>query len=187
MNKRERILMAALKVFSRKGFHRVKVEEIAQEAEIGKGTIYEYFESKEDIFQQIFQLSSERYTSIFRDMETQGKDLWDKVRILTVKHIEFFKMHKEMSTFVLEGQSRPMEGLREWTMEQKEQRQGIVRELFSQAVERGEIREVDPDLASRMVLGLIFSVFGGMIFLEEITPEEHKVDEVLDIFKKGFV
>ena len=187
MDKRTRILMAALKVFSRKGFHQVKVEEIAQEAEIGKGTIYDYFESKEDIYHQIFRLSSERYTSIFQEMQAQGTDLWDKIRLLSLKHIQFFQTHKDMATFVFDGQSRPLESLNEWLMEQKEQRQELVREILVRAMEDGEIRSVDPDMASRMVMGLIFSVFGGMIFMEGTVPDRETVDKMLDILKKGLM
>ena len=48
--KREAILKAAMVVFSRDGYHQAKMEEIAKEAEIGKGTVYEYFRSKTDLF-----------------------------------------------------------------------------------------------------------------------------------------
>lgn len=47
--KRELILEAALKVFSRRGFAQATIQDIAAEADIGKGTIYEYFRSKDDI------------------------------------------------------------------------------------------------------------------------------------------
>ena len=187
MDKKTRIIMAALKVFSSKGFHQVKVEEIAQEAEIGKGTIYEYFESKEDIYHQIFRLSSERYTSIFQEMQSQGTDLWDKIKILCLKHIEFFQTHLDMAPFVFDCQSRPLESLSVWLMEQKEQRQELVRKTMARAVKEGEIRAVDPDLASQMVMGLIFSVLGGMIFIEGRSPEPETVDKMLDILKKGLV
>ncbi len=46
---RERIVTTALKLFSRHGFGEVTVEHIADVADIGKGTIYNYFETKEDI------------------------------------------------------------------------------------------------------------------------------------------
>ncbi len=72
-------------------------------------------------------------------------------------------------------------------MEQKEQHQDVVKELFARAVDRGEIRQVDSELAARMTMGLIFSVFGAMIFLEGITPDEDTVEEMLDIFKNGFI
>lgn len=49
-DKRTRILQAAVKVFGRSGLERGKIADIATEAGIGKGTVYEYFRSKEEIF-----------------------------------------------------------------------------------------------------------------------------------------
>ncbi|MEN6392180.1 MAG: helix-turn-helix domain-containing protein, partial [Syntrophomonas sp.] len=53
--KRELIIEAAIKVFSQKGYHNTRMEEIAQAAGIGKGTIYEYFESKLQLFQSMME------------------------------------------------------------------------------------------------------------------------------------
>ena len=53
--KRQLIMEAGLKIFSQKGFHKTKIEEIAQEAGIGKGTVYEYFAGKEQLFQEILE------------------------------------------------------------------------------------------------------------------------------------
>jgi len=54
--KRRRILHAAMAAFARKGIMKTKAIDIAQEAGVGKGTIYEYFRSKEEIFVAAFQL-----------------------------------------------------------------------------------------------------------------------------------
>jgi len=48
--KRKEILAASMQVFAQKGFHRTRMEEVAAAAHIGKGTIYEYFRSKTDLF-----------------------------------------------------------------------------------------------------------------------------------------
>jgi len=48
--KRREIVAASMRVFARKGFHRTRMEEVAAEAHIGKGTIYEYFRSKTELF-----------------------------------------------------------------------------------------------------------------------------------------
>ncbi|MFQ5553610.1 MAG: TetR/AcrR family transcriptional regulator, partial [Thermoplasmata archaeon] len=48
--KRKDILQAAMRVFARDGYHRAKIEAVAEEAGIGKGTVYEYFKSKTDLF-----------------------------------------------------------------------------------------------------------------------------------------
>ena len=48
-NKAERILRAAEKVFAAKGFNKARMSEIAREAGVAEGTIYEYFTNKEDL------------------------------------------------------------------------------------------------------------------------------------------
>ena len=53
--KRERILEAAAAIFARRGFSGAVMADIAEEAGIGKGTLYEYFDSKEDLFFAVFE------------------------------------------------------------------------------------------------------------------------------------
>jgi len=53
--KNKAIIEAALEVFAEKGYAVAKIAEIAQTAGVGKGTIYEYFRSKEDLFFAVFQ------------------------------------------------------------------------------------------------------------------------------------
>lgn len=58
--KKQEILHAAMKVFAKKGVSKAKMVDIAQEAAIGKGTIYEYYHSKEKIFEDAFYHFTER-------------------------------------------------------------------------------------------------------------------------------
>lgn len=53
--KRIRIIDAATRVFARKGYNGTRISEVAQKAGIGKGTIYEYFRSKEALFFTVFE------------------------------------------------------------------------------------------------------------------------------------
>ena len=52
-DKREKILTAARGLFARFGFRKTSIEEIAREARIGKGTLYLYFHSKEEIYAEV--------------------------------------------------------------------------------------------------------------------------------------
>ena len=53
--KKMEILHAAMQIFAKKGVMNTKMIDIATTAGVGKGTIYEYFRSKEEIFEQAFQ------------------------------------------------------------------------------------------------------------------------------------
>ncbi|MGI6120418.1 MAG: TetR/AcrR family transcriptional regulator, partial [Desulfosporosinus sp.] len=55
------IIKAAIRVFSEHGFDGAKMEYIAKEAGIGKGTVYEYFVSKEQLFEEILKFSVEEF------------------------------------------------------------------------------------------------------------------------------
>ena len=66
-DKKMRILQAAVKVFSEKGFHEAKMEKIAEVADVGKGTVYEYFKSKEELFVEMFKAGSDYYMRKVKD------------------------------------------------------------------------------------------------------------------------
>lgn len=53
--KKKKILKAAMVVFADKGYHNARMIDVAEYADIGKGTIYEYFKSKKDLFIKLYQ------------------------------------------------------------------------------------------------------------------------------------
>ncbi|MGI6705610.1 MAG: TetR/AcrR family transcriptional regulator [Clostridia bacterium] len=66
------ILEAATRIFDKKGFHGASIGEIAEEAGIGKGTTYEYFRNKDELFIRVLEFNIERYLKELRRC-IQGK------------------------------------------------------------------------------------------------------------------
>ena len=58
-DKHDRIIQAGLKVFARDGYSKAKIIDIAESAGIGKGTVYEYFSSKKELFLNVFSYVKE--------------------------------------------------------------------------------------------------------------------------------
>ncbi len=67
--KREQILRAALKLFSEKPFEDVTTDMIAKEARVGKGTIYTYFKTKDEIFVKGFSSMAEEFVLKAREVK----------------------------------------------------------------------------------------------------------------------
>ena len=67
LNKKEDIIKVAAKLFSQKSFHDVKMDEIAEELSIAKGTIYLYFKSKEKLYLEILEESYEAIEAILEN------------------------------------------------------------------------------------------------------------------------
>ncbi len=93
-NRRERekarrineILDAALEVFSRKGFYDARMEDIAEAAELGKGTLYYYFKTKEELYLGLLRREEEKLTGELRKLEFQD----DNIESLILKIVDFF-------------------------------------------------------------------------------------------------
>ena len=66
-DKRPRLVKAASAVFAEKGYASTRVADIAERAGVGKGTVYEYFSSKEELLFAVFEMTN---TEISRRMDT---------------------------------------------------------------------------------------------------------------------
>ncbi len=86
--KRERILRAAVDVFAQKGYFTAKVTEIAKAAGVADGTIYLYFDGKEDVLVTIFREYTRNY---LRDLEKRLAGVnraEERIRICIAHHLE---------------------------------------------------------------------------------------------------
>jgi AcrR family transcriptional regulator len=79
--KKEKIMETALELFAEKGFHATSMSQIAKKAGISKGLAYNYFESKQEILDQIVKTGFDSIYSHF-DMDHDG--------ILTAVEFEYF-------------------------------------------------------------------------------------------------
>lgn len=86
-DKRNRILQAAIEVFSRKGFFNSKVSEIARASGVADGTIYLYFKNKDDLLISLFE---EKMAEVVADVKKRiqaGEGPLDKMRIFIENHM----------------------------------------------------------------------------------------------------
>lgn len=85
--------MAAMKVFAQKGFANTKMADVAEMANIGKGTIYEYFKSKEEIFEFVFNHFMESMeTSVARAI-FKITDPVEKIKVIFQSWADMIAMH----------------------------------------------------------------------------------------------
>ena len=59
--KARQIIQHATAIFAHKGYNATKIDDVAASAGIGKGTVYEYFESKQDLFLAVFDAYMKHY------------------------------------------------------------------------------------------------------------------------------
>ena len=161
-SKRELIMDAAIQVFSRKGYHHSKMEEIAVEAGIGKGTIYEYFPGKLQLLQEIMEQSYRLYDRSFGSIMAGGT-LEDKLEALIRGHLQFCQDNQDLTRILFLDTGVIDEELRQWAWQRKVQKEQYLQEMFAQAIQRGEIKAADDRLLTIVMGGILMSFWAPIV------------------------
>ncbi len=155
--KRRRIMEAAVDIFSGKLFHQVKMDEIASRAGVGKGTLYLYFQSKEELFRRSFQYAVDLYYFRLKEALEAEPSARKKLKKIVYLHVNLLQEHLKL-IYLLVGQSMaPPMIFQEEVSRSRSKLLALLEEIIAQGMERGEFRPLDAGLAARAYLGGIVS------------------------------
>ena len=86
---------AALKVFSSKGYHRSTMSEIAMEAGFGKGTLYWYWKSKQDLYFALVKESHDEFMVLLREASEMDADTLERLLWLGNEVVELHYRNRD--------------------------------------------------------------------------------------------
>ncbi|MDR1194577.1 MAG: TetR/AcrR family transcriptional regulator [Peptococcaceae bacterium] len=154
-NRRDAIVRAAIESFSGKGFHETKIEEVAVAAGVGKGTVYEYFRSKEELLvaaakYQMDETVQQALNAMDSQTTVRGKlnalvetVMGQRQSNCGQVNLNFSNMGQYVKEFKQTAQAETRRW-REW-----------MAEILRQGVESGEIRQVNVDIFLGALMGAI--------------------------------
>lgn len=164
-------------VFAQKGYARATVAEIAARAKIGKGTIYEYFASKEDLFFAVFEWFKMQTGdaakvniavlggSAAKRLEALSDSLmgtWHEIEDVFTLTMEFWAASSSSQM-----QDRFKTNFRNMYQEFRE----IVRSLVHEGIERGEFRpDINPESVAAALVGAWDALFVQAWFEDNFDP-----------------
>jgi AcrR family transcriptional regulator len=156
--RRYAILEAARTVFARQGYANTGVEDIAEQAGIGKGTLYLYFPSKEQIYLAALLEEARRLDAESRAAMAAADTWQEKLRAFVEVRLRYFDEHQDfMRIYMTEFRSMCLLGkpVHAELYRLTEQCEAQLAQMFASAAGRGEIREIDPELAALTVSDMI--------------------------------
>ena len=181
---RLKILEAANRLIAHKSFHRVKVEEIASEAGIGKGTVYVYFPSKEKIFEDLFKYATEKYIEMAKKATSGNESCEDKLIILAQNHGDFLAQFESLDSYAFSTSNQGFQEMHLWFLEKKKEYLQIVEDILKDGVLKKEIRRIDTKLAARFFTGaFLFSLDPFLVNLRQ--EGEQIAKDVVYLFLQG--
>jgi uroporphyrinogen-III synthase len=189
--KRERMLEVAAELFSKKNYHEVMMDDVARLTDVAKGTVYNYFSSKEELYFTIMSSKLENLNTSLKNKITTEISIIDSLHTYVI-HLYMFMM--KYQNFFLMYQKEYMNAQNEFCEELRamsDELKSILSDIIYKGKRENQFRELDESFAVKLVLGSIFGAvqrgienkYTGERLLEE---REKLFDFVLHGLYSGF-
>lgn len=177
IDRRKDILTAATKSFSQFGYKATTMDQVAKMANVGKGTIYTFFTNKEELFDQII-------TTLISDMKEQAEksicndaSFQENVHIAIFNMLEFRKEHQLTIKLFQEGREIGTPIVLDVIKKLEDTILSFITEKVKKAIERGVIKECDPEITAFILLKLYIA----LIFDWEQRKEPLGKEQIADL------
>jgi len=144
-NKRKQIAKSTCNLFIEKGFVNISISEIAKVANIGKGTVYEYFTNKEDIIFELMSCLQEDYDPKLKSNLAKSENTKQKVVYLFdlfVSEDETVKIQKKIyKEFIAVYLNNASDEIKKYQKTMKDKYTDILMTIFQEAISNGELVE----------------------------------------------
>lgn len=182
------ILEGAVEVFSRKGYYKAKMQEIADEASVGKGTLYEYFDSKSHLFQEMIIYSINNYINKLKDVIDGSRELVDTLTDVSKFHGEFINDHLDMAQNIMNSSVDISDDMR---CKMNSTREILICEMskyIKSVKEKGLIREdVDEKVLVMGFFGTLNQFYTDKIYMKKNKIEDIDPYPVINIILNGIL
>jgi len=185
LDRKKAIMQAAEKLFAENGFYGTEVEQIAKTAGMAKGTVYNYFTTKEEILISIIETGIDELEKIMEQGVNKSLGTLDKIKCgieLYINHLErnmpLFKiMLTEHIQFKGEWEHRYYSKIFS--------RINRLERVIAEGVENGELKQVDSYVAATALTGMVDFIVFRELFDGKKFSTEYKIKQIIDLFLEG--
>jgi AcrR family transcriptional regulator len=182
---RESILAASKELFARFGFKKTAVDEIAKKARIAKGTIYNYFRSKEEIYRTILQREGKIMIVKMREAMRDQKISRLKLREMIIAKVKYYK---DLSLLYEINRQRAEDLLPFVEKERAEivkQELNLIKEVLEEGVNNSALQAMNIPATAKAIAAAINGLEFGWTLEMELEGAIAEIDDLLQILFHG--
>jgi len=186
--KRTAILKAAGKTFAQKGFHEATIADIAKKARVSEATIYDYFNTKEEL---LFSLPAE----IIQEYQKDNKIILEyvrgsanRLRVLIYRHLKLYEENPEYANVAMLILKTNRNFLKTDAYKVIQNAARSTLDVLKEGMENGEFRaDINPYLVRAMIWGTI----EHLVIRRSLLGKPHDLlsmaDELVDTMFQGIL
>jgi AcrR family transcriptional regulator len=154
----DKILAAAARLFAMHRFHEARMEDIAAAAEVGKGTLYRYFQDKDELYQALLDRAARELTARLDDEVSRAASPRAQLEAIVGVAVAYFDEQPHLFDLIqhAEAMSR-LHALTPW-QKARDEFARLTRQAFDTGRTAGDFAVADPELGVHMLLGGVRSV-----------------------------
>jgi TetR/AcrR family fatty acid metabolism transcriptional regulator len=164
---RRKILEGAAKVFAQKSFHEATIQNIADMAGTGKGTIYYYIRRKEDLLIFLLTVGWESFFQEISERFERAKNAREKLSGIIKAHVAALAKRRSLLPLIIEGIVVRDKRLKKLLTSFRRKYLHLIEEVLAEGIECGEFRRVNTHLVAQILFGLTISYFLQADFFDE--------------------
>jgi AcrR family transcriptional regulator len=184
---RERVLEAALGVFSEKGFHTATMDEVAVRAGVGKGTLYRYFANKETLFNELVRQRLEELEKKARTILDGQDDVLTMITKYVRVYFEFFDRNQRLYRLIAQERLDIGVQVQELYLKQVKRRIPVLKRKVHEASQEGLFKPLDFETVFYGVMGFIHGIIQKWLAHDCSYSLGDELPSVLEILFYGFV
>ena len=177
MDNKARIRQAAVRVFSKEGFHQSRMTAIAREADVAVGTIYNYFTNKEDLLLSVFEDSFRFRMDFLKQLGKTSLPIRDQIQHLLESHFEQIREQQELAELILFERFHRGSRLRDRVLALQKTIIDQIADIIRGGIAQGWVRPCHPTVVAQALFDLVQTMTACWVFA---SPDEED-----DIFESA--
>ncbi|MBU0529643.1 TetR/AcrR family transcriptional regulator [bacterium] len=189
-DKKTQILTAALEIFAKQGLEKGKIADIAKVAKIGKGTVYEYFKTKDEIFRAIEKMFIFDSIDQINNLTQSEKSPTEKIEEIVNWGVNMHEVMGDATLIIAElwaqhGRGQ-LHGHKDSVFaDMYNNYYGAVLDVLAQGIEDGEFRAMNKDGVASLLLAFMDGIIWQNVIFKNDKKFERRKKEAIKSFMNG--
>jgi len=180
--KRRHLLETASRIFAKHDYHSVSMDELARVARVGKGTLYRYFESKEDLYLALLDSALLLLTERLEEEETAGLPPEQTLSRMVSAIVHTFCQHLPSFRVLNGAEARLIVKKRQLFQSRRRRIATLLGRVLEKGAAAGIFRALDPVTTPSLLIGM---VWGTVLNHSGDASPEVLATTIIDVFLRG--
>jgi len=179
IDRKQLIIEAATKSFSLFGYKATTMDQVAKIANVGKGTIYTFFNNKEELLSEIVRSLIKEMKATAEAAIQEDLSFFENVNLAIYELLKYRKQHQLTIKLFQEEREIGTPAVKEMIDKVESAIVNYIKDKVIEAIEKEEIRECDPEITAFIILKMYIS----LIFDWEKSHEPLDQEKISELFK----